>query len=98
MKFALRPETSRRRLAVVACVAWLLGVEAMPALHVATHAWLPAHHHAGDAPLGTELVVTVRSDATAATAHAHEGVLHHHGAAPVGDTSADLGFERGEPA
>ena len=47
MKPALRAETSRRRLAVMACLVWLLGVEAMPALHQATHAWLPAHHHAG---------------------------------------------------
>jgi len=38
MKPALRAETSRRRLAVMACLVWLLGVEAMPALHQATHA------------------------------------------------------------
>lgn len=101
MKPAPRAERSRRRLAVMACLVWLLGVEAMPALHLGTHAWLPAHHHAGDAPLSSALVVTVRREATSATAHAHahEGVLHRHGGAPMGAGAATHapGFERGEP-
>jgi hypothetical protein len=99
MKSFPRTERSRRRIAVMACLVWLLGVEALPALHLAAHAWLPAHHHDGDVPLSTEMVVTVRSDATAASAHTHEGVLHRHGDArahPRGDE--DLGFERPDRA
>jgi hypothetical protein len=84
MKHALRTATSRRRrLAVMACLVWLLGVEVLPDLHLATHAWLPAHQHDGDAPNSTELAMTVHAETTAAAAaaHAHDGVLHRHGAA-----------------
>lgn len=99
MKHTLRPERSRHRLAVMACLVWLLGVEVLPAFHLATHAWLPAHRHEGDAPLSTEMVVTVRSDATAATAHVHEGVFHRHGGAPArSGRGEDLSFERSDRA
>jgi hypothetical protein len=97
MKHALRTSTSRRRLAVMACLVWLLGVEILPDLHLATHAWLPAHHHDGDAPVSTELAVTVHSDATVA-AHAHEGVLHRHGGSPTHTRPVGDGVERSDRA
>ncbi|HUQ06474.1 MAG TPA: hypothetical protein VM261_28420 [Kofleriaceae bacterium] len=87
----------RRRLAVMACLVWLLGVEVLPDAHLATHAWLPAHKHDGDAPVSTELAVTVHADSTAAWAHAHDGMLHQHGAARHADRDRD-GIGRSEPA
>lgn len=67
-----RVRTQRRaRLAVLACVIWLLGVEVLPALHEATHASAAPHRHIADG-----LVVTVSFDEPA---HRHaDGTIHTH--------------------
>jgi hypothetical protein len=90
MKKTFRTETSRRRLAVLGCLVWMLGVEVLPALHQASHAWLPAHRHEGDARPGSEPSVTVRRDATSAATHAHEGVFHRHGGGGGANERADV--------
>jgi hypothetical protein len=59
----------RARLALVACVLWLAGVEVLPALHEAMHDRLPSHRHDGGA------IVTVSfGDMT----HRHDdGTVHY---------------------
>jgi hypothetical protein len=68
---------ARRRLAIVACLLWLLGVEVLPAVHQGTHASAAPHRHEAGG-----MVVTVSFDAPS---HRHaDGSVHaHHGAAPV---------------
>jgi hypothetical protein len=90
--------TSRRRHAVLALLVWLLGVEVLPDLHLATHAWLPAHHHDGDAPPSDELVVTVHGDRTAAALHAHDGSVHGHGVAARATVPDRDAIHREDPA
>lgn len=67
----------RRRLALVACVLWLLGVEVLPAVHQGMHASLEPHRHDAGG-----MIVTVTFDEPA---HRHaDGSVHaHHGTAPV---------------
>ena len=40
--------TARRALALLACAAWLLGYEALPAIHVGFHGLWGQHAHEGD--------------------------------------------------
>lgn len=97
MRRSPRCPTTRRRFAVMACLVWLLGVELLPNLHLATHARLPAHDHGGDAPPGDELVIRVHRDTTAASLHAHDGALHAHGPrAPMTDRDG-VAFEGAAP-
>jgi hypothetical protein len=42
-----RRRTRRAHLALAAVALWLVGVEALPAVHEALHARLAPHHHAG---------------------------------------------------
>jgi len=37
--------STRARMALAACVLWLVGVEVMPALHEAMHGQLAPHRH-----------------------------------------------------
>jgi hypothetical protein len=60
---------SRARLALAACALWLVGVEAMPALHEAMHDRLAPHHHAAGS------IVTVSFEDTT---HFHpDGTIHY---------------------
>jgi hypothetical protein len=55
-------------MALAACALWLLGVEALPAIHEALHDQLAPHHHAAGA------IVTVSFDDTT---HRHpDGSIH----------------------
>jgi hypothetical protein len=65
----------RARLALVACVLWLLGVEGMPALHQATHDWLAPHRHDHGS------IVTVSFEDTT---HRHADGTLHVAAPPLG--------------
>ena len=70
--------TRRRAFAAITCLLWLLGVEVLPNLHLASHD-ASTHEHA---PSG--MIVTV----TFGTAtHAHDGSVHSHDAA---DRAAEL--------
>lgn len=62
---------TRRRLAIVACLLWLLGVEVLPAIHQGTHGSAAPHtHQAGG------MVVTVSFDEPT---HVHaDGSVHAH--------------------
>lgn len=72
-----RSPRRRRALAAVACLLWLLGVEVLPNLHLATHDDATPHVHT---PGG--MIVTV---SFGATAHRHaDGSVHAH-AEPDGD-------------
>ena len=63
----------RARLAAVACLLWLLGVEVLPAIHEGTHASTAPHRHDGGG-----MVVTVSFDEPA---HRHaDGSVHSHAA------------------
>ena len=61
----------RRALALAACVLWLLGVEVLPALHV-------AHHDDDHAHVAGSIIRVVENDT-----HQHGGVSHSHGAAEL---------------
>jgi hypothetical protein len=64
---------SRARLALAGCALWLIGVEAMPAVHEAMHDRLAPHHHAAGS------IVTVSFEDTT---HFHpDGTIHY--AAPT---------------
>jgi hypothetical protein len=66
---------TRRRLAIAACLLWLLGVEVLPAVHQATHASLAPHRH--DA--GGMIVTVTFGEPT----HRHaDGTIHSHSDAP----------------
>jgi hypothetical protein len=66
-----RTGASRRRLAaLIACLLWLVGFEALPWLHVALHDDLAPHVHAAD---GTIVRVSFTGEAT----HRHaDGTVH----------------------
>jgi hypothetical protein len=67
---ALRHRRNRRAHAVLAAVLWLLGVEVLPNLHLASH----ADDHTHDATTGAIVRVTF-----AEPAHAHaDGTVHVH--------------------
>jgi len=75
-----RARATRARLALVACVLWLVGVEVMPALHEGLHDRLAPHRHEGNS------IVTVSFEDTT---HRHpDGSIHFvaprasHGKAP----------------
>ncbi|MBA3459540.1 MAG: hypothetical protein H0T46_06240 [Deltaproteobacteria bacterium] len=66
---------TRRQLAIIACLLWLVGVELLPAIHQASHDELAPHRHDSGG-----MVITV---SFGAPAHRHvDGVEHEH-AAPV---------------
>ena len=78
-----RARSVRARIALAACVLWLGGVEALPALHEALHGALAPHRHDG----GSIVVVSFE-----ATTHRHsDGTVHyasvrpHRGDKPVRD-------------
>jgi hypothetical protein len=81
---------SRARLALAGCALWLIGVEAMPALHEAMHDRLAPHHHAAGA-----MVMVSFEDTT----HLHpDGTIHYvapaeqpAAAPPVDGTHRDRG-------
>jgi hypothetical protein len=80
MAVVRRARARQRRLAVVACLLWLLGHQVLPDLHLATHAWLAPHQHEGDAPRRV-LTVTFASGGRATpspAAHRHGAVEHRH--------------------
>lgn len=60
----MRGLRSRRAIAIVACALWLLGVEALPGVHLAAHS--DDHTHAGD---GT--ILRRGEHRHGATVHAH---------------------------
>lgn len=63
-----RARSARAWLAISACTLWLLGVEALPALHEALHAHLAPHRHDGGS-----IVVSSFEDTT----HRHpDGTIH----------------------
>jgi hypothetical protein len=68
----------RRAFATIACLLWLLGVEVLPNLHLASHDE-STHEHT---PAGMIVTVTF-----GAAAHAHDGSVHSHDAA---DRAAEL--------
>jgi len=72
-----RSQLGRRRVAVLACLVWLFGVELLPDLHLALHDRIGAHVHDGDAPITTSGGLTVRVHRTT-TAHLHAGAEHQH--------------------
>lgn len=76
------PSARRRHLAVLACLAWLLGVEVLPGVHLALHDQLAVHDHGDgvDSAPADKLVVRVHRDRVA---HHHGGVVHRHGADAV---------------
>lgn len=56
-------------MALAACVLWLAGVEALPGMHEALHAWLAPHRHDG----GSIIVVSFEE-----TTHRHpDGTIHY---------------------
>jgi len=64
--------TKRRALAVIACLLWVVGFEALPALHLATHEGAAPHVHGAD---GTVIHVSFGDEPT----HVHaDGTIHHH--------------------
>jgi len=70
-----RARSRRARVAVVACVLWLGGVEVMPALHEELHGRLAPHRHDGGS------LVTVSFEDTT---HRHpDGSIHWASATPV---------------
>jgi hypothetical protein len=71
-----------RRLALAACVLWLVGIELLPNLHVALHDHLAAHRHDAGG-----MVVTVTYGEVA---HVHaDGTIHRPGRTrPTHDKSA----------
>lgn len=69
---------SRRAIAIIACALWLLGVEALPGVHLATHA--DDHTHAGDGS------IVQRGE------HRHGEVVHSH-AKPQRKRHKQLAFD-----
>lgn len=67
----------RRTYAALLCLVWLLGIEVLPNVHLASHASRP-HEHAAD---GT--IITVSFDA-----HSHGDVVHSHASHPSRDSNA----------
>jgi hypothetical protein len=64
----VRTRSARARLALAACVLWLLGVEVLPAVHEALHDRLAPHRHDGGS-----IVVASFEDTT----HRHpDGSIH----------------------
>ncbi|MBK9035970.1 MAG: hypothetical protein IPL61_32770 [Myxococcales bacterium] len=63
----VRPRAARRRLALVAVLLWVVGIELGPDLHLALHRHLAAHVHEGDGPT------------TATIVHVHYDAPHRHG-------------------
>ncbi|HET9622557.1 MAG TPA: hypothetical protein VFP84_14395 [Kofleriaceae bacterium] len=60
--------TRRAKLALIACLLWLAGVEALPAVHEATHAHFAPHRH-----VAGSIVVSSFEDTT----HRHpDGTIH----------------------
>lgn len=68
----MRAQHRRRVVATIACLLWLLGVEVLPNLHLASHD-ASTHEHT---PAGTIVTVTFGS-----APHAHDGSVHSHDAA-----------------
>jgi hypothetical protein len=89
MAVVRRARARQRRLAVAACLLWLLGHQVLPDLHLATHAWLAPHQHEGDTPRRV-LTVTFADGAraSAAPAHRHGTVEHRHAARTAPATPA----------
>lgn len=76
-----RRQQRRARLAAIACLLWLLGVEVLPAIHEGTHAASAPHRH----DVGG-MVVTVSFDEPA---HRHaDGSVHVHAAGAHGAKKA----------
>ena len=71
----VRSRRTRARLALIACVLWLVGVEIMPGLHEALHDHLAAHTHDGG---GMVVKVSFGSEPT----HRHADGTIHRGADP----------------
>lgn len=60
---------ARARMALAACVLWLAGVEALPAVHEALHDHLAPHRHDGGS------IITVSFEGTT---HVHpDGTIHY---------------------
>jgi hypothetical protein len=82
-----RRTRSRARLALAGCVLWLLGVEAMPALHEALHDRLAPHRH----DHGSIVAVSFGD-----TTHRHpDGTIHY--AAPTARTTRPAGSRSQRP-
>ena len=74
----MRAQRRRRVFAAITCLLWLLGVEVLPGVHLASHD-ASTHDHT---PAGTIVTVTFGT-----AAHAHDGSVHSHDAA---DRAAEL--------
>jgi hypothetical protein len=74
----MRAQHRRRAVATIMCLLWLLGIEVLPNLHLASHD-ASTHEHT---PAGTIVTVTFGT-----AAHAHDGTVHSHDAA---DRAAEL--------
>jgi hypothetical protein len=86
-----RSRARQRRLAVLACLLWVLGYEVLPDVHLATHGALAAHRHDGifaERPARFLRVRTASSRPVAA--HRHGPGTHTH--------AADRRLLRGERA
>jgi hypothetical protein len=82
----LRRSRARRAwLAAAACLLWLTGVEALPALHEALHAQLAPHRHDGGA-----IVLTSFEETT----HRHADGTMHFAAAKRGSAGPARGASR----
>jgi hypothetical protein len=83
------PQARRRRLAALACLLWILGIEVLPNAHLAMHGRLGAHRHdAGESRRGDGgIVVRVHRDSTS---HVHDGVVHAHGDAAAASPAPDV--------
>ena len=75
MKGMRCPAPSRRAVATIMCLLWLLGVEVLPNLHLSSHD-ASTHEHT---TAGTIVTVSFGS-----TAHAHDGTVHSHDAGGSG--------------
>jgi hypothetical protein len=70
---------SRARLALAGCALWLIGVEALPAMHEAMHDRLAPHQHAAGS------IVTVSFEDTT---HRHpDGTIHYVSLDPLAATA-----------
>src|SRR5262245_44183672 len=78
----VRARAVRARLALVACVLWLGGVEALPALHESLHGVIAPHRHDGNAivVLSSEEVTHLHADGTI-----HYAAPRSHGKTPARD-------------
>jgi hypothetical protein len=74
----MRAQHRRRVIATITCLLWLLGIEVLPNLHLASHD-ASTHNHT---PAGMIVTVTFGT-----AAHAHDGSVHSHDAA---DRAAEL--------